>query len=103
MQSKNNTFLSRNYTNAIDFHKWQALHDLIRDTTGSNCALGSHCSNSAHSPPFCPAEHAMAPGVAPLLTGKASKDLRTQVEKIQGNGRKRTLRWFSKFFMVGWT
>ena len=45
-------------------------------------------------------ESAMVEGAAPLLTGKMSKELRTQAEEYPTDTRNRLLKFFSKFCMV---
>nr|XP_032812535.1 WD repeat-containing protein 17 isoform X1 [Petromyzon marinus] len=43
-------------------------------------------------------ERVMSPGAPPLLCGKASKDIRQEVEKLGGDAHAKKLRWFSEFF-----
>ncbi|XP_064607979.1 WD repeat-containing protein 17-like isoform X2 [Liolophura sinensis] len=45
-----------------------------------------------------PIDRAMSQGSIPLLTGKVSKELVQQIDRLQGNVYSRTLRLFSKFF-----
>lgn len=42
----------------------------------------------------------MGENAEPLLTGKASKDIRVMAEEYPTDKRKRCLKFFSKFFMV---
>ena len=42
----------------------------------------------------------MSLGTAPLLCGRASREMRSQLEKVTGDTRPIILRMFSKFFSV---
>ncbi|XP_074650106.1 WD repeat-containing protein 17-like [Tubulanus polymorphus] len=44
-------------------------------------------------------EHAMNLGTRPLLTGKVSKEYKSNMDELPGDLNSRTLLWFSKFFM----
>uniref|UniRef100_A0A2K6S6R8 WD repeat domain 17 n=1 Tax=Saimiri boliviensis boliviensis TaxID=39432 RepID=A0A2K6S6R8_SAIBB len=41
-------------------------------------------------------DYAIEPGTPPLLCGKASRDIRQEIEKLTGNSRMKKLRWFSE-------
>lgn len=47
-----------------------------------------------------PPDYAIEQGTPPLLCGKASRDIKQEVEKLTGNPQMKKLRWFSECLSV---